>query len=138
MIEQVKQLQNEENLKVALRMNPETMISMDYYAQYDPLVFAYKGGGIEAVKDMLKEEIKSGNSFQLKEYTDLYRDYKEYKEVINLNGEARDSILKVDGLAFLLNSMMKDPDNINEEKFRRTINELNFAIYGEKNIKRDI
>lgn len=55
---------------------------------------------------------------------------------INLvNDKNKESIERLNNLVDQMNEIFKNPDSINEDNFRKTINEMFFLVYGNDHIK---
>jgi hypothetical protein len=104
----------------------ETGLSMDYTNQYTGLVGAYSARGMGLVKDLLKAV-----PFHMQKYEEAYAGYKNI-----INDKNKDKITRLGELADKMNEIVKDPETVNEEDFRKTCNELNLLIYGDNS--RDI
>jgi pyridoxine 5'-phosphate synthase PdxJ len=102
-------------------MNPKTALSMDYCNQFNGLVSLFSDSGIEEVKSTLKSI-----SLHVEQYEKVYAGCKDV-----VNDKNRDKVRRLDELANKMNQILKDPNSINEEDFRKTCNELNFLIYGD-------
>ncbi|MFA6355420.1 MAG: hypothetical protein WCW65_03275 [Candidatus Paceibacterota bacterium] len=59
--------------------------------------------------------------------------YEGYENVVN--DKNRDSIKRLDELAIQMNEILKDSNDINEDAFRKTCNEIYSLIYGDESIK---
>lgn len=109
------------------QISPETNISQDYFNKINAVVSLYKmKGGIEKVKGFLKE---SDTPFHMDKYEEAYSDCKDV-----VNDKNRDSVNKLNKLAMTMNEILKDPDSIDEDIFRKKCNEISFLIYGDNNI----
>jgi len=107
------------------QINPITGISKDYINQFAALISMYDFRGISMIKKHL--EIIP---FKVRSYADIYA---RYNNVVN--DKNRDTIVKLDNLSFRLQDILKDPESIDEDEFRKIINEVCFLIYGDDQVK---
>ena len=115
------------------QVNPITGISQDYFNKYSFLISFYNRGGIENLKKEIKSLINEGVDTEIHTYSDAYKDYE-----LVVNEKSKENILEIDELSTLLNSMIKDVDNIDEAEFIDICNRLNFLIYGKEDGHRDM
>ncbi len=108
------------------QVHPETGISTDFinYNQLSPIISLYNFGGLEAVKKHIKK-----NPLKPQKYNEIYSEYADAVTKDNSN-----SIKRLDELVILLSETLQNPDDINEEIFKETINEIGALIYGDKRI----
>lgn len=119
---------NHENNNEVPQINSETGVSQDYANQFNGIVNFYQRGdnGIDLIKTKLKI-----HPFHMYKYEEAYIGYKNI-----INDKNRDSIKRIDELADQMNNILKDPDSIDENKFKETCNELYLLIFNNtsKNI----
>lgn len=112
--------------KEILSINPNTGLSRDYYSSLAGLVGFFDMGGIDSVKDMVKKY-----PFHMKKYEELYSGYTN----LVVDDKNRESIKKLDELSVRMNEILKDPNSIDEDAFRKTCNEIFFLINGDDSLK---
>jgi len=106
------------------QINKETGISFDYINELANLISIYNFGGISSlIKTITKRP------FGMKKYEEVYTNYQNI-----INNQNRESIKELNMLAGLLNEILKDPNSINEDSFRKTINRICFLVYGDNHI----
>jgi len=104
----------------------KTGVSKDYLNKFCAVWSAFEVGGGNMVKGIL-----GGKTFHMERYEDVYADYDNV-----VNEKNKEAIQKLDELAEKLNNILLNLDNINEEEFLETCNEMYFLIYGEERKKR--
>ena len=113
------------NLKEMEQIDKNTGISKDYVGELSTLITFYGFGGMKAIIDILKK-----NPINIKKYVDRYAGFKNV-----INDSNKENVKKLDLLVDKLNEIIKDPNSIDEKKFRETINKMYFLIYGNNEIK---
>ena len=104
-------------------------INSDYGNEYHFLGVAFRMGGFSAVKDL---QSKSG---LYKKQPDFYmQTYEERAKIYNyvLFDENKDKIKRINELADKMNKLVKNPEQMDEDNFRKIYDELDNIIRGDK------
>ena len=107
------------------QINPKNGISKDFVNQFAFLMTLYGFKGLPQIAEHLKNR-----PFKAKKYAEVYANF---REPVNAHNFA--AVEKIDDLMVSLEEILRDPNNIDEESFRQTINEAYFLVYGDKDIQ---
>lgn len=108
------------------QINPKNGISKDFVNQFAFLITLYDFGGLSRIVNHLK----NNREFKARKYADVYANYRDV-----INDQNRESVAKLDELMANLEEILRDPDNINEEEFRKTVNQAYFTVYGDNEVE---
>lgn len=121
MIEKIPEVPKQE----VPQINPKNGISKDFVNQFAFLITLYDFKGIPKIAEHLKDR-----PFKAKKYAEVYERF--YDAV---NEKNREAVAKLDETMLRLEEILQDPDNINEETFRQTVNEAYFIVYGDRDVQ---
>jgi hypothetical protein len=103
------------------QLNPENGISKDFINQFAFLITLYDFKGLPQVVEHLKNR-----PFKAKKYAHVYA---HCRDVVTEKNQA--TVAKLDSLMLDLEEALSNPESIDENNFRRIINEAHMIIYGE-------
>jgi len=103
------------------QINERTGISKDFINQFSYLITLYDYKGIPMVQEHLRQR-----PFRARKYADVYA---RFNNVIT--DKNREAVAKLDELMLNLESILQDPEIIDEEAFKATINEAYSLIYDD-------
>lgn len=121
MIEKIPEVPKQE----VPQINPKNGISKDFVNQFAFLISLYDFGGLSRVVNQIKDR-----PFKARRYADVYANFRDV-----VNDKNRESVSRLDELMANLEEILQDHDNINEDAFRKTINEAYFTIYGNNEVE---
>lgn len=107
------------------QINPKNGISKDFINQFAFLITLYDFKGLPQIAEHLKNR-----PFKAKKYAEVYEKFHEA-----VNDGNREIVAKLDEAMIRLEEILQNPNNIDEEAFRQTINEAYFLVYGDKDIQ---
>jgi len=107
------------------QVNSEYGISKDFVNQFAYLISLYDFGQLPVVISHLKDR-----PFKAKKYADVYANFQNV-----VNDKNREAVARLDSLMTHLEDILRDPDNINEDDFRQTVNDAYFMVYGNNAVK---
>lgn len=113
-----------ETKKEIPQINTETGLSMDYINELADIISLYKFGGINYLIKRLEKR-----PFDMKKYEEVYANYENI-----INDKNIESVSNLNILVDKLNEILKDSNTINEDSFRKVVNEICFLIYGDNHI----
>lgn len=107
------------------QINPKNGISKDFVNQFAFLMTLYGFKGLPQIAEHLKNR-----PFKAKKYAEVYKSFNGA-----VNDKNRETVAKLDETMLRLEEILQDPDNINEETFRQTVNEAYFIVYGDRDVQ---
>jgi hypothetical protein len=110
--------------------NKESYISGDYGNEYHVLGMIFRMGGFSAVKDMLKKSGQYQNSpdFHMK----TYEEKSEIMGYTPVTDEIKDKVKRINELAKQMNALTANPDDMDEDTFRKIYDELDLLVKGDE------
>ncbi len=127
-------LKTADTLEELTQVNKDTGVTVDYFNKYEHFISVYKfGGGIEKLKELVKQLKKEDPNFEIPKYEDVYSKYD-----IIVNEKSVETIKEINELVSQMNKLFEDPEEINETNFCKICNRLNFLLYGKEDGHRDI
>lgn len=103
------------------QINEKTGVSKDFINQFAYLITLYDYKGISMVQNHLKKR-----PFWARKYTDVYANFDNV-----ITDKNRETVARLDELMLNLESILQDPEAIDEEAFKATINEAYSLVYGD-------
>ncbi len=107
------------------QINSKNGISKDFVNQFAFLITLYDFKGLPQIAEHLKNR-----PFKAKKYAEVYERFREA-----VNDGNRETVAKLDETMTSLEEILQNPNNIDEEAFRQTINEAYFLVYGDRDVQ---
>lgn len=103
------------------QMNERTGVSKDFINQFSYLITLYGYKGIPMIQEHLRKR-----PFRARKYTDVYANFDNV-----ITDKNRETVARLDELMLSLESILQDPEAIDEEAFKAAINEAYSLVYGD-------
>jgi len=103
----------------------ETGISHDYANKVNALFCFYKEYGLDGLKEYVKE-----NPVHIEKYEEVYSG-----NVNLINDKNREGLKNLSEQVDQINEILKNPDSIDENVFKKTLDQIYYLIYGDRHIE---